>query len=91
MLLQFAYSRECSRDYIKSDDYWDDLEQSIEKFAPGPRLIMVLDLLNESDTAIVPPETLHNIYNLVQSHFDYCSVHVVWGMCGKSLADKLQT
>lgn len=39
---------------------------------------------------LVPRPTLHLIYQaLLQPHFDYCST--VWGTCGVTLQDKLQT
>ena len=52
------------------------------------KLLLVLELLNESDTVCLPV-TLHSIYRgIVQSHFDYCNV--VWGSCSKTLSYKLQ-
>ena len=37
----------------------------------------------------VTPEILHYIYNaLVRPLFDYCSI--VWGICGKTLPEKIQ-
>ena len=64
---------------------------SLKRFLLFRRKNKVTDHVSENrHLKLVPYGTLHSIYQaLVLPHFNYCNI--VWGNCGVTLQDKLQT